>query len=159
LERLDKNLKKWDFKINPHDWCITNKMIDGKQCTVLWHMDDIKVSHKNPKVVSAVLEPFEERYGKEALLTVTRGNKKQDYLGMTLDYSVDGKVQILMIDYIKKMSAEIPENVSREAPTPAVNHLSQVNKDADKLDEELAQHFHHNVVKLLFLCKWARPDV
>jgi hypothetical protein len=50
-------------------------MIHGKQCTVLWHVDDIKVSLKDTKVVNAVLELFEERYGKEALLTVTRGKK------------------------------------------------------------------------------------
>jgi hypothetical protein len=92
LERLDKNLKKWDFKSNPYDWSVANKMIDGKQCTVLWHVDDIKVSHEDPKVVTPVLKLFEERYGKEAPLTITRG-KKHDYLGMILDYSKDGKVK------------------------------------------------------------------
>jgi hypothetical protein len=42
---LTKNLKKWGFKINPYGWCVANKMIGGKQCTVIWHVDDIKVSH------------------------------------------------------------------------------------------------------------------
>jgi hypothetical protein len=49
--------------------------------------------------------------------------------------------------------------MDREAATPAANHLFQVNDDAKKLDEETAQLFHHNVAKLLFLCKRARPDV
>jgi hypothetical protein len=48
-------------------------MIDGKQCTALWHVDDIKISHEDPKVVDSVLRLLGTRYGKEAPLTVTRG--------------------------------------------------------------------------------------
>jgi hypothetical protein len=43
--------------------------------------------------------------------------------------------------------------------TPAATHLFQVNKDAEKLDIETAQLFHHSIAKLLFLCKRARPDI
>ena len=47
-----------------------------------------------------------------------------------------------------------------EAATPASNHLFEVNeKSADmQLDATTADFFHHNVAKLLFLCKRARPD-
>jgi hypothetical protein len=37
---LSKKLVEWGFKINPYDWCVANKIIDGRQCTVLWHVDD-----------------------------------------------------------------------------------------------------------------------
>jgi hypothetical protein len=60
---LSKNLKEWGFEINPYDWCVANKTINGKQCTVLWHVDDIKVSHEDPEVVTRVLEMFEGVYG------------------------------------------------------------------------------------------------
>jgi hypothetical protein len=34
------------FILNPYNDCIANnKMIDGPQCTVLWHVDDLKISH------------------------------------------------------------------------------------------------------------------
>jgi hypothetical protein len=70
-------------------------MIDRKQCTVLCPMDNIKVSHEDPKVITAVLEPLKERYSKEAMLMVAQG-KKDNYLGMTVGYSEDhGKVRIL----------------------------------------------------------------
>jgi hypothetical protein len=78
---------------------------------------------------------------------------------MTLDYREDGKVKILTIDYIQKMLAKLPDDMNGEATTPAANHLFEVDESADKLDEETAQLFHHNVAKLLFLCKRARPDV
>jgi hypothetical protein len=157
-KELTQNLKEWGFEINPYDWCCANKMIDGKQCAALWHVEDIKISHEDPKVVDSVLGLLGTRYGKEAPLTVTRG-KEHDYLGMTLDYREDGKVKILMIDYIQKMLAELPDDMNGEAATPAANHLFEVDESADKLDEETAQLFHHNVAKLLFLCKRARPDV
>jgi hypothetical protein len=78
---------------------------------------------------------------------------------MTLDYREDGKVKILMINSIQKMLAELPDDMSGEAATPAANHLFEVDESADELDEETAQLFHHNVAKLLFLCKRAQPDV
>jgi hypothetical protein len=50
-------LKKWGFKINPYDWwCVANKMIDGKQCTIVWHVDDLKISHVRPNMVTSVIE-------------------------------------------------------------------------------------------------------
>jgi hypothetical protein len=97
---LSKNLKEWGFKINPYDWCVADKTINGKQCTVLWHVDAIKVSHEDPEVVTQVLKLFEDVYGsKDAPLTITR-DKVHNYLGMTIDFSVDGKVDFTMIDSI-----------------------------------------------------------
>jgi hypothetical protein len=41
---LSGYLQEVGFKINPYDWCVENKMIDGKQCTILWHdVDDLKI--------------------------------------------------------------------------------------------------------------------
>jgi hypothetical protein len=78
---------------------------------------------------------------------------------MTIDYSTDGKVKIIMVPYIQEMLDDLPNDMAGEAATPAATHLFQVNEDADKLDENTAQMFHHNVAKLLFLCKRARPDI
>jgi hypothetical protein len=41
---LSGKLEKWGFTINPYDWCVANKMIDGTQCTIVWHVDDL-ISH------------------------------------------------------------------------------------------------------------------
>ena len=30
------------FKVNPYDWWVVNKDINGKQCTIGWHVDDLK---------------------------------------------------------------------------------------------------------------------
>ena len=95
---MTKTLLSWGFKIKPYDWCVANKMVNGQQLTVVWHVDDIKTSHVDENVVSTMISKLNERYGKTASgqsvpLTVKRG-KNHEFLGMTLDYSSKGKVRI-----------------------------------------------------------------
>jgi hypothetical protein len=91
---LSTELKKWGFKINPYDFCVANKTIDGKQCTVVWHVDDLKISHADAKVVTTILNLLDAKYGQEAVggeqatLTINR-RRLHDYLGMTLDYTLN----------------------------------------------------------------------
>ena len=157
-ELLSSTLEKWGFQSNPYDACVMNKEINGSQCTVLWHVDDLKISHVDDEVVTEVIDLLERQFGKEAPLTKTRG-KVHEYLGMTIDYSVPGKVKFSMIDYIKNMLDALPKGMEGEAATPASLHLFNVNEEADKLDDSTSEMFHHNTAKLLFLCKRARPDI
>jgi len=58
--KLRKDLEQLGFKINPYDICVANKLINRKQLTILWHVDDLKISHKDKKVVdqfSSLSEP------------------------------------------------------------------------------------------------------
>jgi len=81
-------LQKMGFELNPYDLCIANKMVDGKQCTVAWYVDDNKISHISPAVVTEVVEAIEKHFGK---MTVTRGSKHV-FLGMDIDFIGDGTV-------------------------------------------------------------------
>ena len=49
---LVSKLQEWGFVLNPYDKCVANKMIDGSQCTIVWHVDDLKISHVSPDVVN-----------------------------------------------------------------------------------------------------------
>ena len=43
--KLRKELEEYGFAVNPYDPCVANKMTEcGKQITVLWHVDDLKIS-------------------------------------------------------------------------------------------------------------------
>jgi hypothetical protein len=138
---------------------VANKLIDGKQCTVLWHVDDLKVSYENPEVVTSVLVMLESKFRKDAPMTVTRG-KVHDYLGMKISFEDKNMVKVTMYDYISGMLESLPKDMEGTAASPASNHLFQVNKDTPvMLDAEKSEMFHHNVAKLLFLCKRARPDL
>jgi hypothetical protein len=82
-----------------------------------------------------------------------------------MDRGLDGQTdreyqhRILMIDYVQDMLDKLPADMDGQAATPAANHLFKVNKmDPVMLDEPTLILFHHNVVKLLLLCKRARPN-
>ena len=157
-QRLTAQFKEWGFEVNPYDWCVVNKTIGGKQCTIVWHVDDLKISHVDTNVVGDIIEDLDSVFGNEAPLTIHRG-KLHEYLGMTLCYDTPGTVRIVMTDYVQGMVDELPDDMIGHAFTPAPTHLFDVNDESRKLDEEKAIMFHHNVAKLLFLCKRARPDI
>ena len=48
-----------------------NKVINGHQCTISWHINDLKISHVDKDVIKSIVTKLEACYGKEALLTVT----------------------------------------------------------------------------------------
>ena len=154
---LTTTLMEWGFEVNPYDWCVANKDIDGKQCTIIWHVDDLKISHVSYSVVTKILDKLSEKFGKLAPLTITRG-KVHEYLGMKLDFSDSGKVKIDMKQYIQDMLDELPDSFKGIAVTPAANHLFAIDEHAQKLAKEDADAFHTFTAKLLFLCKRARPD-
>jgi hypothetical protein len=47
-------IEEMGFTMNPYDWCMVNKMINGKQCTLIWHVDDIKGSHVEQSVLDDI---------------------------------------------------------------------------------------------------------
>ena len=43
--KLSKILEDMGYKINEYDWCVMNKHVNGKQCTILCHVDDLDILH------------------------------------------------------------------------------------------------------------------
>ena len=96
-----KTLVREGFKCNPYDPCVWNRMVKGKQQTVLFHVDDCKISCVSVKANDELIEILREEYESifedgSGKMKVHRG-KVLEYLGMTLDYSVDGQVKITML--------------------------------------------------------------
>ena len=144
---LVSDLSNNGFVLNPYDPCVANKMIDGQQMTVIWHVDNLKVSHKDLKQVDKFGDWLEDTYGKK----VTRHSGKiHDYLRMIFDYSHDGKVIINQIEYIKQILDEFPEEIKRTRATTAADYLFTIRDESESrpLPEEQAVSFHHAVAQL-----------
>jgi hypothetical protein len=62
------------FLANPYDSCVMNKMINGSQCTDLWHVDNLKISHVDAMDCEKIVDLLNKWYGVETPLTVTRGD-------------------------------------------------------------------------------------
>jgi hypothetical protein len=143
-------LQELGFTLNPYDNCVANKTIDGTQCSVLWHVDDLQILHVNQAVLEDLVGMLNKQYGKLDPLIVTRGDI-HDYLGMTLDYSTPGRVTIRMGNYVRDLLEEAPEDMGGTAATPAADHLFTVSENPTYLDDAESELFHHTTAKLLFL--------
>jgi len=78
---LSDTLIEWGFRLNEYDKCVANKMINGKQCNIIWHIDNLNISHIDPKVVNDVIKRLKEKYRQESPLVTLQG-KTVEYLGM-----------------------------------------------------------------------------
>jgi hypothetical protein len=105
-DKLVGDLTSHGFELNPYDPCVANKTIEGSQFTLTWHVDDIKMSHKDPKEVTKVIDWLKGIYGDN--MHVSRG-LVHDYLGMTLDYTTKGEVKVTMVDYLSGVLGDFPE--------------------------------------------------
>ena len=48
--------------INPYDRCVANKVINDKQCTLVRYVDNNKISHEDPEVVTAVIDLMKKHF-------------------------------------------------------------------------------------------------
>jgi histone deacetylase 1/2 len=154
-KKLLTDLVAKGFTVNPYDPCVVTKMIRGKQMTICWHVDDLKLSHRRKAEIKKIEHWLRSIYGN---VTVSYGDK-HTYLGMDLDYSEKGKCRITMPGYTREVIDAFPEVINGSAATPAADHLFQTREDGKKLPEEQATAFHRTTAQLLFLSGRARRDI
>ena len=104
--------------------------------TVLWHVDDLKASHKDEKVLDEFVDYLRSIYDDEEIgkIKVNKG-LRHDFVGMTLDYSKKGKLIVDMEEYVTKMIEDFPYNIPSKGKTPAVEHLFKVDENAGQLNK------------------------
>ena len=102
------DLESDGFVLNPYDSCVANKVVDGKQMTVCWHVDNLKVSHCDLAQVTIFGEWLSEKYG---MAVATHRRKVHDYLGMIFIFLLKGKIMVTMMEYIKNIIKDFPEEI------------------------------------------------
>ena len=137
-------MSRWGFKTNQYDWCVTNNDIEGDQCKILWNVDNINIPHKNPRVVTIIIDLISFIYGREFPLAVICG-KVCEYIGTTIDFYHKGKVNLTMYDYNDGMLEDIPEHIKiGESATTYGDHLFIINKDnPENMNQLDAIEFYH----------------
>ena len=135
-------------------------MIDGSQCTIVWHVDDLKISHKKSPVVDEIISSLKSEYEVIGEMTVKRG-KLHTYLGMDLDFSKPQKFSVSMESYLDEVFEEVRDIPVMQgvASTPAADHLFKTRDSAEKLDKQTADQFHSLVAKLQWVTQRGRPDI
>jgi hypothetical protein len=160
-----KSLTDIDFVINPYDPCMANKMIEGEQMTICFHVDDCKLSHRKTKVMDSMIEYIQQEYeiifvNGSGAMTVSRG-KIHKYLCTTLDYTVRGQFKITMFDYIDEILTAFDKAEPKGGGTKtsaAPGSLFKVDESCEKLKQDKAVELHNLIAKTLYSTKRARPD-
>ena len=122
-------------------------MIGGKQITVYRHVGNLKISYVNTNKVTKLIQWLESEYGE---MHGSR-RKRNDYLGMSLDYSITGEVRISMEEYLRGVLNDLPEKIIETPETPTTSNLFNFREDSERelLDKTRAHAFHHTVAQLL----------
>ena len=115
--KLTKVLLSYGFEQNPYNLCVVNKIVNGDQLTICWHVDSLESSYIDPKVNNKFLQWIKDTFRQLGEVKMTQG-PLHDYLGITLDYSLPGQVSFNMSHYVKKMVKEFPQEISREHQWP-----------------------------------------
>jgi hypothetical protein len=66
-KKFRKDIESIGFKIHPFDPCVVNCVVNGKQQTVTWHIDDLRSCHIDPQVNDQFLEWLKEKYGSDKI--------------------------------------------------------------------------------------------
>ena len=163
-KKLAKLFREWGFVMNPYDPCVWNKMVGGKQMTIMFHIDDLLMSHLLPHIVTLFIKKLEQEYATRDPLTVTRG-LIHDYLGMTFDLRVPGQVALSQYDYLKKFYHGLPDNYkvnykgNKYRCTPAPADLFKRNENSPLLNDASRETYHGITAQALWLSQRSRPDI
>jgi hypothetical protein len=70
--KLVSELKEMGFEINPYDPCVANKMVNGTQMTIRWHVDDLMMSHVSRDKIMKIVQEMKISMGKISPKTLER---------------------------------------------------------------------------------------
>ena len=87
------------FKLSPYDPCVTKNITNVKKSTMVWHVDNLKVSHESNKIFTKLekwLNKTNERLSEDISgnMNIYRGNI-HEYLCMNLDFQNQEKSRLL----------------------------------------------------------------
>ena len=75
-KKLVKLFSEWGFVMNPYNPCVWNKMVGKHQMNIMFHIDDLLMSHKHPHIVTLFIKKLEAVYGKRDPLMIANHNKR-----------------------------------------------------------------------------------
>ena len=128
------------FIFNPYDPCVANRKIKNNIQTIIFHVADVKSSHIDKTVNTEFEKWLNKEFGEHGSVTTRRG-KLHDYLGMLIDYTNIGEVNIHMKKYVSDMLKDFPIQFKAEqvATMPASEKIfaGGVGKPIDDTKREM----------------------
>ena len=110
---------------------MVNKEVNGSQCTITFHVDDLKLSHTDPEEMIKMIDHLRSLYeelpnGEVNKMEVQRMDKRTmvlNYLGMDFGYSINGEVSISMRHYVENIMNCKKDKYSHSKKSPDTGTL------------------------------------
>ena len=133
---------------------------DGEQFIIVFHVDDLKLSHNDVEQVSNNIPKLESTYATSIDSTTVHRGKLYHYLGMTVDFRVQEEVQLMMYDYINKLIDSLPDDMKESKHTAALEYIFCIDSEEEiKLLPERSDLFHKVAAQVLCISNYGRPDL
>lgn len=157
-ELYSETLEGMGFEINPCDFCVSNTITKGRQCTLYQYVDNNKISHANPTVVDDIITKIEAKFGK---MTITR-NGQEDHSFLGIKVKMDKRLKTVEIDmkhYLLNAPGLFLEDITRNAATPATSKLFDIREGSPVFGKKRAENFHSVTALLLYVFQRYRLDI
>jgi hypothetical protein len=127
---------------------VANRIVNGEQKTITWHVDDVKLSHKDSKVNDEFYVWLQRMYGDEKIASFkAKIGNVHEYLGTKLDYTTPGEVKIDMKSNIEGIITEFPDELPESIrKCPWNDDLFKINWNVKPLTNEKARLFRERGV-------------
>lgn len=126
-KKLVTQLHEWNFIMKLYDACTWDKIVNDKQLTIQYFIDDFHISSVDMKAINnMVLDLNNEFKTKFNKLTICKG-KVHDYLGINIDYSNDRYVKFTMYEFIEDILKEARVDINGSYPWPADSKFFDVD--------------------------------
>lgn len=117
-----------------------NKIIEDKQCTISFHIDDNKISHTEQNVVAGVIELLESEFSK---MIITH-SKIHDFFRMKLEFLDNGRVSVDAKSYLATATKEYKEEfgeIGTSITLPVRNNLFAYNNTSSRIPKQKRAKF------------------
>ena len=155
-------LKFNGFTANPRDICIFNKMVRGKQFTIVVYVDDLMMTCVDKAAVLEMEKTLLKTYGQFR----TSHERILSYLGCTWDFTEPSFVKVSQIGMIQDMIStrekyheDRGSKLTGHPLTPGAPHLFDRTSDCALLSGEDAKIFHTAVATAVFAHSRTKPDI
>ena len=143
--------------MNPCDKYVANKNINGSQCTILWHVDYLKTSHMESKVVDDIINMLNLKIWKRGSADCHSGKVKW-IPGNDNKFSSKGKIIIWMDNYVILFWRNERKH-GRHVKHSRFRSFVWCQWQSTNFWEKTKQYFITMTNMFLFLSKRARPDL
>ncbi len=147
---LKKSLEELGYEQSETDKCVFRKKTGEKIFILLVYVDDI-LAFVDKDEAERLRKFIDQRFGK---VQFEVGNK-HSYLGMQISITGRG-IMVDMVFYAKKI---LENKEVKEFKSPGTKSMFLVDEEATPLPESERKRYHTTTAKLLYLAKWARPDL